>query len=169
MKSAGQAFVSAAACAMALALSASPVRAQGEPRFGSRSPRTCPRITSQPTASQIPALVQCGSERTSHDYIYLVQDVRIEVGGTRPFNQFADGYATDIDASAAVLPIRGGMTNYTCGAISDMAPSNRGTNCFVERSANAKGGCWRTTFKTWSCSMIQVIGSEKQYGQPPPR
>ena len=123
----------------------------------------------QPSGSQIPALIQCGYERTSHDYIYLLQDVSVEAGGTRPFNSFADGYATDIDASAKVLPIRGSLAGYTCGAISDMAPSNRGSNCVVEVSRAAKGGCWRTTFGTWSCSMIQVIGTEKRFSQPPPR
>lgn len=143
--------------------------AQSEARFGTRSPLPCPRITTQPTPAQVPVLVQCGYERTSHDYIYLMQDIRTEVGGTRPFNSFADGYATDIDASANVLPIRGSMSVYTCGAISDMGISNRGKNCVVERSSDAKGGCWRTTLKTWTCSMGQAMAGKKEYEQAPPR
>lgn len=162
-------IVVVSAIALFFTASVGSAHAQGEPRFGTRSLKSCPRITSQPTAAQIPLLLQCGYERTSHDYVYLLENVRVEVGATRPFNSFSDGYATDIDAGAKVLPIRGSMSSYTCGAISDMAPSNRGKNCFVERSASAKGGCWRTTFGTWSCSMIQVIGSEKQYDQPPPQ
>lgn len=169
MKSVNRANSMAGTLALIFMSCASSAGAQVEPRFGTRAPRTCPHVTSKPVDSQISMLIQCGYERTSHDYIYLMQDVRVETGGTRPFNSFGDGYATDIDASAKVLPIRGSMAAFTCGAISDMAPSNRGSNCFVEISSSAKGICWRTTFGTWSCSMIQVIGSEKKYNQPPPR
>jgi hypothetical protein len=144
-------------------------QAQTESRFGSRSPRTCRNVTTSPNAQQAAALIQCGYERTSHDFISLVEQVRVELGGARPFNSFADGYATDIDASAKVLPIRGSSITYMCGAISDMAPSNRGKNCVTERNPEAKGICWRTTFKDWRCSMMQVIGSQKAFDQAPPR
>ena len=143
--------------------------AQSESRFGSRSPRRCGVVSTPPNAQQAAALIQCGYERTSHDFISLVEQVRVHMGGSRPFNAFADGYATDIDASAKVLPIRGSSITYMCGAISDMAPSNRGKNCVTERNMDAKGICWRTTFHDWRCSMMQVIGSQKEFGQAPPQ
>lgn len=148
---------------------ANAANAQADPRFGSRSVRTCASVTSPPNVQQASMLIQCGYERASHDFIFLVEQVQVQIGGSRPFNSFADGYATDIDASAKVLPLRGTSIAYTCGAVSDSGPSNRGKNCVNERNNDASGICWRTTFKDWRCSMIQTIGSQKAFEQPPPQ
>jgi hypothetical protein len=49
-----------------------------------------------------------------------------------------------------------------------LVPSNRGKNCVTERNNDARGICWRTTFKDWRCSLIQAIGSQKEFDQRPP-
>lgn len=156
-----------------------PVSVAGN-RFGTRDPRSCTTVRTKPNFEQIKALVQCEYESASHrdnNLLYLDQNLSIQVGGTRPYNQFSDGYATGIDTTAPVIPITGSADAYQCAALSKYANTgtvydtdNTNKNCAISPVRQAQGTCYRRTVGDWLCHLYQVADSSiTKLNQPPPR
>ena len=150
-----------------------------EAQFDTRAIQPCGEpVRSQPNTKEIEALIRCKYEKKTSDRIMLVEDIKVQAGGTRAYNQFSDGYATSIDTSAKVLPIRGSLTTYQCDTLSKFSKAsvgryyvdNTNKNCLVVKQPNAEGKCFKTTFGDWWCGMQELIGPENfLHDQPPPR
>ena len=179
MKSSFVASLRSAAFSIIAVLSTSAAFAQTEELFGTRSIRGCGEpVRSKPNTQEIEALVRCTFEGKTGSRITLVEDIKVQTGGTRAYNQFSDGYATSIDTDAKVMPIRGSMTTYQCNKLSKFTKAqdgpyyveNANRNCLVVKQPNAEGKCYKTTFGDWKCSMQESIGPENYLAdQPPPR
>ncbi len=135
-----------------------------DPVFKTRSPRTCNSVTSVPTVAQIPALIQCTFEQKTAYDMTLITNIKVQTGGFRAYNQFQDGYATSIDTSAKVMPIRGSMVQWLCSQDRD----NPGANCSRVVKPEAEGKCWKTTFGDWKCSMLDTKHIDLEYRLAPP-
>src|ERR1700676_4451452 len=53
--------------------------------YQSRAPRTWSSVTSAPSAAQAAVMVQCTMDATSAFGVGLIQDVKLEMGKSRPF------------------------------------------------------------------------------------
>lgn len=169
-------FIAASAlCALAWA---SPTLAQTEAEFATRSPVACgASVRSQPNTKEIEQLIRCNHEKKQSQTIYLVEDIKVEAGGTRSYNSYTDSYATGIDTSAKVLPIRGSLTTYQCVPLSKFSKyqgpyqvDNTNKNCLVVKQPKAEGKCFKTTFGDWWCGMSQSVATEDfLHDQPPPK
>lgn len=138
-------------------------------KFGARDSRTC-KSTKEPargapSAEQARQYIICSSEHVSSNSLFLVENVKVEVGKGRPFNIHND-LMTDADSTLPVFPIRGSRTVYMCNPISDIL-KNKGKNCLVIDEPKSTGVCYKTTFGDWTCHMQDLDGSKK-HGQPPP-
>jgi hypothetical protein len=151
----------------------------GGNRFGTRDARHCAPVRTKPTLEQIRALVQCDYESASdreRNLIYLDQNLMVQVGGTRPYSQFQDGYATGIDTTAQVIPITGSADTYQCAALSKYTNTgtvydtdNTGKNCAVAPVRQVQGKCYRRTVGDWLCKLEQgTTSSVTKLNQPPP-
>jgi hypothetical protein len=135
-----------------------------EPVFKTRGPRTCNSVTSVPTVAQIPALVQCTLESKTAYAITLITNIKVQTGGFRAYSEFQDGYATGIDTSAKVMPIRGSMVQWLCSQDRD----DPGANCARANKPQAEGECWKTTFGDWKCSMLDLKHDDTESHLAPP-
>lgn len=142
-------------------------------KYGTRDPYTC-KSTKAPAHGAISPevaaqYVACNAEGETGGMLYLLQNVKVEVGAGRAFNPNSDDYA-DIDQSSPLYPIRGSFTRYQCGAVSSgpILP-NVGKNCNSGDQPNATGVCYKTTFGDWHCSMMDLThDSLNRFGVPPP-
>jgi hypothetical protein len=125
------------------------------PEYQSRAPRKCAKVTKPPSAAQAAVLVQCTSEFLSPTGVGLVQDVKLEMGKSRPFVYQTDSGLTGIDLEAPVYPLRGSYTGYLCRLISNMAPA--GQSCVKSVVPAASGWCWKTSFGDWKCTMNGLV------------
>lgn len=142
------------------------------PEFGVRDARSCNRLTTKPTAAQIPTLIQCAKDNhSSRDFISIWEDITVETGSMRPYNYTRDHHYSGIDTTSQLLPIRGTMTQVSCSAISRMRPSNEGKNCMITVMPTAEGDCFKTSFGDWSCDMedFHPKPSQQQVAPPPTR
>ncbi len=137
-------------------------------QWQTRAPRECAKVTSPPNAAQAAALVQCTMDSESSQGVQLMQDVKVEMGGGRPFLIGSDEMLESIDPSAKVYPIRGSETFYTCIQV-DNVMNNKGKNCSYQQWPKSEGRCWRTKFNDWKCSMAAGGGGPQMIsGQPGP-
>ena len=121
------------------------------PEYQSRAPRTCSPVTSPPSTATATVLVQCTMEAMSDLGVGLVQDVKIEVGKPRPFDNWGDLGLASIDHTAPVYPIQGDYNAYLCRLISNMAPA--GNSCVRTVITGAQGRCWKDSFGKWHCRL----------------
>jgi hypothetical protein len=143
--------------------------AAGSP-FGAHEPRTsCPprKFAGPPTARQAMDLLICDSEKYVDGYLYLVSDVTVQTGKSRPYSGWSDSGHTDIDTTAAVWPIQGQMTNYQCSRRDAMLTADPNRNCIRTDHAQATGACYVSTFGEWHCAMGGA-GAFMPGLQPPP-
>ena len=54
------------------------------PEYQARAPRTCATVKSPPSAAQATVMVQCTMDGLSATGLGLIQDVKLEVGSSRP-------------------------------------------------------------------------------------
>ena len=161
-------------CALFVFISVSIASAQNfRATYGSRNPRTCAN-TKAPASGAISAqqAVQyfiCGQEGLFGDLLYLVGDVRIEVGKGRPFLSKTD-ILSNADTDSPVYPIRGSFVQYQVGKVSTYM-QNAGKNCTSYAKRNASGVCYRTTFGDWQCKMVDLSNndSDTRYNLAPPQ
>jgi hypothetical protein len=141
-------------------------------KYGTRDPHTC-NSTKEPSqgaisVEQAKQYFFCGAERVldavgrNGTYLYLKENVKIEVGKGVPYQPGANFYP-DMDQSSLVYPIRGSFVTYQCWAGSD------GRNCASYDTLNASGSCYRTAFGDWSCTMSGSEGEWRFNVAPPPK
>jgi hypothetical protein len=124
--------------------------------YQSRAPRTCTSVTSPPSVSQAAVMVQCQMDALSAFGVGLVQDVKIEIGKSRPFLYSSDAGLSGVDLTAAVYPLRGSYTAYLCNTISNMAVP--GQSCTISPVPQAVGWCWKTSFGDYKCKLQGAPG-----------
>ncbi|HRH45173.1 MAG TPA: hypothetical protein PKY82_26280 [Pyrinomonadaceae bacterium] len=144
-------------------------------KYGSRDLTTCDD-TKAPTKGAITVALaaqyaRCTYEKADGNSIGLLEDLKIQVGGAVPFSRKTYPYASDVEPTTLVYPLRGSYKNYLCDAISD-ASENRGANCTVFVNTKAEGVCWKTTFGDWWCAITNGGGANEsgltEYKMPPP-
>jgi hypothetical protein len=142
-------------------------------KYGARNPATCPTIKEPakgaPSAAQAAKYAQCAMEgEMNGSTLFLVQDVKVEVGGGIPLLQMPMIHRPGgADPNTTVYAIRGSYKKYQCTVISKVYP-DAGKNCRVYDVPKATGNCYRTNFGEWSCKM----DGDTDYGtagQAPPK
>jgi len=137
-------------------------------RYGGRDPLKC-KSTKEPTqgapsAEQARAYMISGFEHEKGSgtlgELYLTEDVKVEVGKGRPFEQ-EDG-SGDADIHELVYPVRGSYTYYRCYPISSAHPE--GQSSVKVECPNAEGICYKTSFGDWKCSMADFHTSKTADG-----
>jgi hypothetical protein len=134
-------------------------------KWGTRLPRECAQVTTPPNAAQAVALVQCTMEAESRDMVILIQDVKVQMGGARPFGEAADTGLQDLDVSAKIIPLRGSQTMYQCGEVRFYG---KGTQCSAFLYPKSEGRCWKTKFGDWKCNLAGGPGAQQLTKQPGP-
>jgi hypothetical protein len=122
------------------------------PKYDARAPRTCSKVTSPPSAAQAAVLVQCTMDAESYTGLGLIQDVKVDMGSSRPFVYYTDAGLAGIDLNAKVYELRGSYTGYFCNLVSANL-NGPGKNCIKSVVPKAQGWCWKTTFGDWSCKL----------------
>jgi len=131
-------------------------------KYGARDPRPCPDAKQPargaPSPAQAAQYVICGNEKELANDLYLLDDVKVEVGGPRPFNRLDDRNVQNLDPKQPVYPIRGSFKSYQCSQLVRKADgsidqNSVGRNCTVYSYSNAEGFCFKTTFGDWRCGM----------------
>jgi hypothetical protein len=134
------------------------------PAFGARMPRKCKEVTHVPNEAEAAALAQCGTENGGESgafqpMIYLWQNLKVQMGGSRPYAYNADSHSTSIDTTAKVYPIR---------VTGDQLSCTGKPTCLTSHADKAEGTCYKTTFGDWQCHFSQVFGVTKSDVELPP-
>jgi len=133
------------------------------PEYEGREPRKCASMTKPPSVSEATVMVQCTMDARSPFGLGLVQDVKIEMGASRPFVYNSDAGLSGIDLKAQVYPLRGSYTGYLCQHISNMAPA--GQSCTTSEVSEAVGWCWKTSFGDYKCKLQGAPGGSLKMGK----
>jgi hypothetical protein len=155
--------------ALGLSVAASASHAQVGESFNSREPVACPSGDAapkdKPTVEQAVLIFRCVNEVVS-GYLYLIEEVKLDIGGARPA-QFGDNYP-QIDRDRPVYPIRGSWVEYQCHNIKTY-PGAAPNNCAVFDKSNGAGICYVTTFGDWRCQMQAGTVQQRPDWVPAPR
>ncbi len=136
-------------------------------RFGSREPRTC-ADTKAPAKGAITAVLalkylNCQMESVWSNDLYLVENVKVEVGGGISYAAIIGQYSLDqIDVKYPVYPIRGSFLKYQCQDPETAYVGPPDTNCTTYNQPKATGYCYKTTFGDWRCNMADRSGTETE-------
>ena len=127
------------------------------PAFGARMPRKCNAVTHLPNEAEAAALAQCATEKGGESgafrpMIYLWQNLKVQMGGSRPYAYNADSHSTGIDTEAKVYPIR---------VTGDQLSCTGKPTCLTSHADKAEGTCYKTTFGDWQCHFSQVFNVTK--------
>jgi len=133
------------------------------PDYQARAPRTCSPVASPPSAATAAILVQCNMDALSATGLGLTQDVKLQIGKSRPFDNWSDLGLLNIDSTATVYPLQGSYTGYFCRLIGT-APT--GQSCIKSVVPVAQGWCWKTSFGDWRCKLLG--SAPKMENSPPP-
>ncbi len=142
--------------------------------YGARDPHPCPQVqataTRPPDVATATAMVTCKAEHVYSGTLYLVSDVRVQVGGGTPFRELPGIHRPGgADPNAMVYAIRGSYSQYSCSSIKS-GFYKAGENCRRYDYPRAEGTCFRDNFGEWSCHLLG--DAQPQYGtdkQPAPR
>jgi hypothetical protein len=134
------------------------------PQYQSRAPRTCAKVKSAPSEAVATILVQCTMESDSLFGVGLIQDIKLEIGKSRPFVYQTDAGLTGIDLDAPVYPLQGSYTSYLCKTITTQTPA--GKNCVKSVVPEASGWCYRNSFGDWKCRMQGAPPKMEAAGPP---
>ena len=165
---AGNSAILAVVTLMAVAVTA---EAQTGAKYGAREPQKC-GSTKDPVKGVItPELARkyfaCRVERELAGSLYLVENVKVEVGKGTAFMQLPGGSRPfEADPDGLVYQIRGSLLRYACSPVSDFM-GNAGKNCSVDNEEKATGTCFRNGFGDWICNLMQN-GVPTTWKQPPP-
>ncbi len=136
-------------------------------RFGARDPRTC-EDTKAPARGAITAALalkylNCQMEGIWSNDLYLVENVKVEVGGGLSYAAIRGQYSLDqIDVRVPVYPIRGSFLKYQCQDPETAYVGPPNTNCVTYNNPKATGYCYKTTFGDWKCNMTDRSATEKE-------
>ena len=103
-------------------------------RYGSREPRTCEDTKAPARGAITAALAQkylnCQMEGIWSNDLYLVENVKVEVGGGISYAAIMGQYSLDqIDVKYPVYPIRGSFLKYQCQDPETAYVGPPNTNC----------------------------------------
>ena len=136
-------------------------------RFGAREPRTCDDTKAPLKGAITAALAQkylnCQMEGVRGNYLYLVENVKVEVGNGIPYAAIMRHRSfSEIDVNHPVYPIRGSFLQYLGkDPVSDhVGPPD--TNCTIYNHPKATGYCYKTTFGDWKCVMGDPAANNKE-------
>jgi hypothetical protein len=146
-------------------------------QYDTRDPFVC-KSTKEPakgapSTNQVTDYVRCnkiGGEKIAGGYIWLFEQVVLQIGKGRTFSSWSDAGNIDIDNSQTVYPIRGTVDSYQCRPPGSMGfPA--GKNCHVKRATDFAGTCFKTTFGDWSCQGHPMGDplADVQANMPPPK
>lgn len=139
-------------------------------KYGTRDAQTC-KDKKAPSGGAITAAlaakyVICEREKVSGPYLYLVENVKVEVGGSRPYNPNMDLNVPEINVRFPLYPIRGGLVSYQCYEVNpNFTVSAPGKNCNRTNEPEAKGFCYKTTFGEWRCHMADLSNKNENWSQ----
>ncbi len=143
-------------------------------RYGARDPRTC-RDTKAPASGAITAALAsryfiCQAERIYSGHLYLVENLRLQVGGGVPYTPNLGAFES-INVRVPLYPIRGSYLLYQCKDLVTEHVGPPGTNCNTYSHPNAMGYCYKTTFGDWRCYLADRSNNPADFrrGQAPPR
>ncbi len=87
--------------------------------------------------------------------LYLLEQVRVEVGRGKRYEPGQYTVGTDIDPSAPVYPIRGSQVTYSCWRRerSEELRGDPNRNCTAFDEPKAEGICYTTSFGQLTCGM----------------
>ena len=95
--------------------------------------------------------------------LYLVENVKVEVGGGVSYAAIRGQYSLDqIDVRVPVYPIRGSFLKYQCQDPETAYVGPPNTNCVTYNNPKATGYCYKTTFGDWKCNMADRSSTEKE-------
>jgi hypothetical protein len=146
-------------------------------KYGSREAATCPSMKEPakgaPSSDQARRYLICNAEGVKGGTLYLLQDVKVEVGKGTPYKEMPGaGRPFDADPEGMVYQIRGSLKKYSCVAqITSKLWYNVGKNCRIYDEPKATGNCHKDNFGEWQCLMSDWNPPDK-YGtaeQPPPK
>ncbi len=136
-------------------------------RYGTREPQTCTDMKAPEkgpiTADLAAKYFTCKAEGIYGQYLYLVENVKVEVGVGRPYNPNMDINVPEIDVRFPIYPIRGSFTKYQCKDPQTDYIAIPGRNSNRIEHPNAKGFCYRTTLGDWSCYMVDSDDKLENY------
>jgi hypothetical protein len=134
--------------------------------YGARNPRICSKVTTRPDVATAAALVQCSAERFANYEVWLITDVKVEMGAPRAVNTVLDSNINDLDVTQKIYPLKGQAVQWVCSLVKDYGA---GTNCQRWPAAPDQAGrCWHTLFGEWKCSMAVGSGTFDVKLQPGP-
>jgi hypothetical protein len=139
---------------------------QLSPRFGSRSPRQCPVITSLPTSAQAAALVQCTMDYETPQQARLLQDIAVQPRSPR--NPTDSDRWPRLDSRFPVVDFSANATVFLCGPILEAVMHNTGSNCDRYQFGSAPGICWKTIDGQYRCQINSGLPTNPTRSQPPP-
>ena len=134
--------------------------------YNARDPIACPTQSATPNAKQATQIFRCSTEVVAGSYLYLTDDVKLQIGSSRKFTT-GDNH-TDIDSSKPVHPIRGSWTEYQCANVR-MYPATGANSCSVFDKSNGSGICYQTSFGDWRCHMLAQTVNMRTGRVPPPK
>jgi hypothetical protein len=120
--------------------------------YQAREPRLCKALLTPPSPWQARVLVQCTMEADRPTGLFLMQNVRVEIGAPRSYEPAIDSNLAEIDMTAPIVPLVGSLTVYWCSPPSALTPA--GSGCTVSPTPVAAGKCWRTKFGDWKCNLL---------------
>jgi len=133
--------------------------------YQAREPRLCKALTTPPTQAQAAVLVQCTMDQDRPAGLFLMQNVKVQMGSARSYQPEVDSNLAEIDTAAQVYMISGSLTVYWCSQATAMTPAGSGST--VSPTPYAIGKCWRTTFGDWKCNLAGTAPSTRS-GLPGP-
>lgn len=143
-------------------------------RYGSREPRTC-EDTKSPAKVAITAELAkkyfiCKAEGLNGNLLYLVENVKLEVGGPVPYDPTLGAFEA-INVRVPLYPIRGSYLRYQCKNLINEHVGAPDTNCNTYNQPKATGYCYKTTFGDWSCFMADRSNKDENWrrGIAPPK
>ena len=149
----------------------------GANKYGTRDPRTC-ADTRAPSSGAISAAQAtqyfiCQAEQVSGQYLYLVENVSVEVGGPARYDPRTQTGFSNMDTRVPIYPIRGSFLEYQCSEVDakfDSRYNNFRKNCNTYLNRKATGYCYKTTFGDWNCTMNDVMKAQddKHFQVAPP-
>ena len=144
-------------------------------RFGSREPRTCADQKAPAKGAITAALAKkyfiCKAEAIQGNLLYLVENLRLEVGGGVPYTPNLGAFQS-VNVRVPLYPIRGSLLRYQCKDLVREHVGPPDTNCHTYNEPKATGYCYKTTFGDWSCYMSDPAGvnnENNRTGIAPPK
>lgn len=134
-------------------------------RFGARDQRTCDD-TKAPAKGAITAALalkylNCQMEGVWSGNLYLVENVKVEVGGGVPYTPNLGAFDS-INVRVPLYPIRGSFVKYQCKDLETEHVGPPDTNCNTYNNPKATGYCYKTTFGDWKCNMADRSANKKE-------